>query len=115
MPGVQGNGRSLVISGVSIRNRQTWMLDGLPDDAAAGSYATPLYFETAATIGIGRSNRADAQRGLLPVPRSRPATTPSNNISNPGAGAFTAASIVPAYSPERQGARQVDAKIRLIW
>jgi len=42
-------------------------------------------------------------------------TIPQNNLSNPGAGAFTAASQVDATSPERQGYRQIDVKLRLQW
>jgi len=42
-------------------------------------------------------------------------TTPNNNISNAGAGAFTATSVVPNYSPEHQGAREVNLKLRLQW
>jgi hypothetical protein len=42
-------------------------------------------------------------------------TIPNNNVSNPGAGAFTASSMVPNYYPERQGSRQLDVKIRFHW
>ena len=42
-------------------------------------------------------------------------TFPQNNISNPGAGAFTAASMVDATYPERDGYRQIDVKLRLVW
>jgi hypothetical protein len=42
-------------------------------------------------------------------------TIPQNNISNPGAGAFTAASMVDATYPERDGYRQIDVKMRLVW
>ena len=42
-------------------------------------------------------------------------TIPQNNISNPGAGAFTAASMVDATYPERDGYRQVDLRLRLQW
>ena len=40
---------------------------------------------------------------------------PQNNISLPGAGAFTAASMVDATYPERDGYRQIDVKLRLTW
>jgi hypothetical protein len=42
-------------------------------------------------------------------------TFPVNNLSNPGAGGFSASSIVPDYYPERQGARQMDLKLRFQW
>jgi len=42
-------------------------------------------------------------------------TIPQNNISNPGAGMFTAASMVDATYPERDGYRQIDLKLRLVW
>lgn len=42
-------------------------------------------------------------------------TIPQNNLSQPGAGAFTAASMVDATYPERDGYRQIDVKIRLTW
>jgi len=42
-------------------------------------------------------------------------TIPQNNLSNPGAGMFTAASMVDATYPERDGYRQIDLKVRLVW
>ena len=42
-------------------------------------------------------------------------TFPQNNLSNPGAGQFTAASMVDATYPERDGYRQIDVKLRLVW
>jgi hypothetical protein len=45
VPGVQGNGRAIVISGVSPRNRQTWQVDGVPDDVTPGQYNHPGLFE----------------------------------------------------------------------
>jgi hypothetical protein len=42
-------------------------------------------------------------------------TFPQNNLSNPGAGMFTAASMVDATYPERDGYRQIDVKVRLVW
>ena len=42
-------------------------------------------------------------------------TIPNNNLSLGGVGAFTAPSAVPDYFPERQGARQMDLKIRVQW
>src|ERR1051326_7858885 len=40
---------------------------------------------------------------------------PVNNLSAPGAGAFTSSSVIPDYSPERQGSRQLDLKLRIQW
>ena len=40
---------------------------------------------------------------------------PNNNISTPGAGAFQSSSVIPDYSPERQGSRQLDLKLRIQW
>jgi hypothetical protein len=42
-------------------------------------------------------------------------TIPQNNISNGGAGVFTATSAVPDIFPERQGPRQMTLKLRLQW
>ncbi len=42
-------------------------------------------------------------------------TIPQNNLSNPGAGMFTAASNVDATYPDRDGYRQIDVKMRLVW
>ena len=42
-------------------------------------------------------------------------TFPNNNLSNPGAGSFSASSLVPDYYPERQGPRQMDLKLRFQW
>jgi hypothetical protein len=45
LPGIQGQLNGLVISGLSDRNRQSYMHDGIPDDATLGEYANPTYFE----------------------------------------------------------------------
>lgn len=54
-PGVQGNGRGLVISGNSSRHRQTWMIDGIADDTTDLFPSDGSFFEsvtvTAATPG----------------------------------------------------------------
>jgi hypothetical protein len=42
-------------------------------------------------------------------------TIPQNNLSNPGAGMFAASSMVDATYPERDGYRQIDVKLRLVW
>ena len=49
-PGVQGNGRGLVLSGVSNRNVQTWAMDGISDDAATVFFGNPNYFETVSVV-----------------------------------------------------------------
>jgi hypothetical protein len=42
-------------------------------------------------------------------------TIPNNNISTPGAGMFTAASLPANSIPEGLGNRQIDLKLRLVW
>jgi hypothetical protein len=49
-PGVQGNGTGLTISGLSQRERQTWMADGVADDATGAYQVNPLFFESLSVI-----------------------------------------------------------------
>lgn len=44
-PSVQGNGRGLVIAGVSSRQQQTWAVDGVPQDST-NETGNPAFFET---------------------------------------------------------------------
>jgi hypothetical protein len=42
-------------------------------------------------------------------------TIPNNNLSTPGPGMFTAASLAPDSTPEHLGSRQIDLKLRIVW
>ncbi len=46
-PGVQGNGRGLIMSGISDRNRQTWAWDGIADDTGSNPIVHSQFFEAA--------------------------------------------------------------------
>ena len=46
MPGIQGNGWNLVMSGISDRNKQTWAMDGVANDTAGDQNDNPAFFET---------------------------------------------------------------------
>jgi hypothetical protein len=46
MPGIQGNGWNLVMSGISDRNKQTWAMDGVANDTAGDQNDNPSFFET---------------------------------------------------------------------
>ena len=41
MPGIQGNGWNLVMSGISDRNKQTWAMDGVANDTAGDQNDNP--------------------------------------------------------------------------
>jgi Carboxypeptidase regulatory-like domain/TonB dependent receptor len=42
-------------------------------------------------------------------------TIPNNNLSTPGPGMFTAASLPANSTPEHLGPRQIDLKLRIVW
>ncbi len=46
MPGIQGNGWNLVMSGVTDRNKQTWAMDGVANDTSGDQLDNPAFFET---------------------------------------------------------------------
>jgi hypothetical protein len=46
MPGIQGNGWNLVMSGVTDRNKQTWSMDGIANDTTGDQLDNPAFFET---------------------------------------------------------------------
>jgi len=46
MPGIQGNGWNLVMSGISDRNKQTWAMDGVANDTMGDQLDNPSFFET---------------------------------------------------------------------
>ncbi|MBZ5580837.1 MAG: carboxypeptidase regulatory-like domain-containing protein [Acidobacteriia bacterium] len=46
MPGIQGNGWNLVMSGVTDRNKQTWAMDGVANDTTGDQLDNPAFFET---------------------------------------------------------------------
>jgi hypothetical protein len=60
MPGIQGNGWNLVMSGISDRNKQTWAMDGVPNDTAGDQNDNPAFFETVQVNQVGAG--ADASR-----------------------------------------------------
>ncbi len=45
MPGIQGNGWNLVMSGISDRQKQTWAMDGVANDTAGDQNDNPSFFE----------------------------------------------------------------------
>jgi Carboxypeptidase regulatory-like domain len=46
VPGIQGNGWNIVISGVSDRNKQTWAMDGVANDTTGDQNDNPNFFAT---------------------------------------------------------------------
>src|SRR5262249_4363190 len=46
VPGIQGNGWNIVISGVSNRNWQTWAMDGVANDTTGDQNDNPNFFAT---------------------------------------------------------------------
>ena len=46
VPGIQGNGWNLVMSGISDRNKQTWAMDGVANDTTGDQNDNPAFFET---------------------------------------------------------------------
>ena len=62
VPGIQGNGWNIVISGVSDRNKQTWAMDGVANDTTGDQNDNPNFFATVqvATVTPG----ADSARSV---------------------------------------------------
>jgi hypothetical protein len=60
MPGIQGNGWNLVMSGISDRNKQTWAMDGVANDTAGDQNDNPAFFETVQVTSV--SGAADSSR-----------------------------------------------------
>src|SRR5215813_4766420 len=46
VPGIQGNGWNIVISGISDRNKQTWAMDGVANDTTGDQNDNPNFFAT---------------------------------------------------------------------
>ncbi|MBO0721992.1 MAG: carboxypeptidase regulatory-like domain-containing protein, partial [Blastocatellia bacterium] len=46
VPGIQGNGWNVVMSGVSDRNKQTWAMDGVANDTTGDQLDNPNFYET---------------------------------------------------------------------
>ncbi len=46
MPGIQGNGWAMVMSGVSDRNKQAYQMDGVANDTTGDQLDNPAFFET---------------------------------------------------------------------
>ena len=60
MPGIQGNGWNLVMSGISDRQKQTWAMDGVANDTAGDQNDNPSFFETVQVTQV--SSGADSSR-----------------------------------------------------
>ncbi len=60
MPGIQGNGWNLVMSGISDRNKQSWQMDGVANDTAGDQNDNPAFFDTVQVTQV--SSGADASR-----------------------------------------------------
>lgn len=60
MPGIQGNGWNVVMSGISDRNKQTWAMDGVANDTAGDQNDNPAFFETVQVNQVGAG--ADSSR-----------------------------------------------------
>ncbi len=60
MPGIQGNGWNLVMSGISDRNKQTWAMDGVANDTAGDQNDNPAFFDTVQVTEV--SGSADSSR-----------------------------------------------------
>lgn len=67
------------------------------------------------TVPLGESVRAVFSARVSNATNSPHFTTPNNNLSNPGAGQFTAASVAGSGTPEQLGARQIDLRLRIQW
>jgi len=52
MPGIQGNGWNLVMSGISDRQKQTWAMDGVANDTAGDQNDNPSFFETVQVTSV---------------------------------------------------------------
>ena len=57
MPGIQGNGWNLVMSGVTDRNKQTWAMDGVANDTTGDQLDNPAFFETVQVNEVLRGGR----------------------------------------------------------
>jgi len=87
MPGIQGNGWNLVMSGISDRNKQTWAMDGVANDTAGDQNDNPSFFETVQVTPV--NGGADSARA-----------TNFNMISKRGTNAWHAAAY---YKHENAG------------
>lgn len=74
VPGIQGNGWNLVISGQG-RNQQTWAMDGIANDTTGDQLDNPSFFETVQVTNV--SAAADGAR-----------VTNFNMVSKTGANSF---------------------------
>jgi hypothetical protein len=64
MPGIQGNGWNLVMSGITDRNKQTWAMDGVPNDTAGDQNDNPAFFDTVQVNRLGQLARHQLQHDL---------------------------------------------------
>src|SRR5262245_9003873 len=62
VPGIQGNGWNIVISGVSDRNKQTWAMDGVANDTSGDQNDNPNFYETVQVTTVAPG--ADSARSV---------------------------------------------------
>ena len=62
VPGIQGNGWNIVISGVSNRNWQTWAMDGVANDTAGDQNDNPNFYATVQVTTVAPG--ADSARSV---------------------------------------------------
>src|SRR5262245_39085072 len=62
VPGIQGNGWNIVISGVSDRNKQTWAMDGVANDTTGDQNDNPNFFATVQVTTVAPA--ADSARSV---------------------------------------------------
>jgi Carboxypeptidase regulatory-like domain/TonB dependent receptor-like, beta-barrel len=62
VPGIQGNGWNIVISGVSDRNKQTWAMDGVANDTTGDQNDNPNFFATVQVTTV--TPAADSARSV---------------------------------------------------
>ncbi len=91
VPGIQGNGWNLVMSGISDRNKQTWAMDGVANDTTGDQNDNPAFFETVQVTTVIPG--ADSARAVN-----------FNMVSNAGLTSFTARpSIAISTQPSTAG------------
>ena len=83
------------------------ILEGYPIHVAHLSLAKP--------VAIGERVKAVFTARVSNITNTPHFTIPNNNISNPTPGQFTASSVIGSASPEQQGSRQIDLRIRIQW
>ncbi len=67
MPGIQGNGWAMVMSGVSDRNKQAYQMDGVANDTTGDQLDNPAFFETVQVneVSSGADNSRAASFNMI--------------------------------------------------